>query len=251
MKKTFLVSDEMLNAFVDDELEGDDREHIIKLEAIHPEINMAISEKRRLKFLVNTARFQQQVVPPASITQKCMNLNNWTIAASFILVLVFLSAYLMPDRNQLSPVSIVKYSPNSSYPNTSNLIQAFRANEVKKIIFHLKTSNSNDSMKLLNDVEALVIAAKQNGHPPKIEVIATGQGINILTTKTKESIVNLIESIHEQQPGVDFIVCGLSLKKLQNTENSVLILLQKTMLVASGKKWIQQRKKEGWSYMVI
>ncbi|VAW93686.1 hypothetical protein MNBD_GAMMA21-3047 [hydrothermal vent metagenome] len=251
MKRTFLVSDEMLNAFVDDELEGDDREHIIKLEEIHPEINRAINEKRRLKFLIKTARFQEQPISSTSVRQKCMSFSSKTIAASFILVLVFFTAYLMPDRNQLTPDSIVKYSPNSSYRNTTNLIQAFRANEVKKIIFHLNTADSNVSMKLLNDVEVLVIAAKQNGHRPNIEIIATGQGINILTTKTKESIVNIIESIQEQQSGVNFIVCGLSLNKLQHTENNRLVLLQKTMLVASGKKWIKQRKKQGWSYMVI
>lgn len=248
MKKTFLVSDEMLNAFVDNELEGDDHEQIIKLEARQPEVSKAISEKRRLKSMVQSARAHE---PEDVATKKIRPGHTWMIAASIVFVFVTLAVFLLPLKGPQNTASLIEFSSNSSYSDSSRLLQAVRDQETIKIVFHLKSKNDHAARALLTGLNDLVMASSQDGYSPQIEVIATGQGLHLFTTNNKVEMSKRIHSILEKYSGVTFVACGKTLEKLQHAEKGELTLLNTTMLVASGKKWIKQRKQQGWSYINI
>ena len=56
MKKPLPVSEELLNAFVDNELDAEAQDRVLLLEATNPDVKQAICELRRLKSQVKAAR---------------------------------------------------------------------------------------------------------------------------------------------------------------------------------------------------
>ena len=253
MRKTVLLSDEMLNAFVDDELEGTERERVILLEAHHQDVANAINETRQLKFLVKAAREPEPEKTSTRLIPHYPSYKIWAIAASIMITvatLSILSIVLLPEQDTSGHAEI-NYSSKSSFPNSSRLLAAARQQTNLKLVFHLNSLNDIAATQLLAEINRLLINGRQYQQMPQIEVIATGTGIQLLTSTAKVNLNKKIQQIQEHSPNVTFLVCGTSLKKIQKTNSVELTLIQKTMLVASGKDWISKRKHQGWSYIGI
>lgn len=252
MKTNLLLSDELLNAFVDNELEGADRERVIMLQECYPEVAKAIDEKRQLKLMVKMARRSEPESVPELPRKKRFRLHTLSIAAS---VFIFLfSGYIYYISNQSHAGydnPLITYSEKSSIKDSQELLRAASQGTNHKFVFHLDSMNNESTAMLIGTLKLFLAASKKNNISPDIEVIATGPGIMLLTTGYSHPNIDHILSVSEQFSNVSIIACNTSLKRVQENTNSKLSLMKRAMLVDSGRQWIKSRKQQGWQYINI
>lgn len=248
MKRLLPVSEELLNAFVDDELDIDEREDILVLEATNTEAAKEICELRRLKNLVNAASLTEAEVGYFSSASFNRNPRHNTfgykisyVAASLVLALTFI-IFSGPNENNFD----ITFSPESTYQSKESLLAAANKNINLRLVLHLKSAEEKQTTKLLHVLESVL----QTSDNLQVEVVASGPGIQMLQ-KTSSAYSHKITAIGNKYNNVSFIACSKTFHQLQKKSAKKIEIIKRAMLVASGPKWAKQRQKNGWAYILL
>ena len=245
MNKLLPVSEEMLNAFVDNELEGAERDRIISLEASNPDVAKAICELRRLKNLVNAAREDE----PENISRISLHtpvrFRFAYMAASFLLAV---SVVIFSISDQKMPE--VAYVPGSIYQDKGALIEVVSKKKNMNLVLHLKTAGSKQSTEILQLLDSVIQTSQRYNNNLQVEVVVSGPGLHLLQEKASNYIAQ-VSAIDAKHNNVTFIACGKTLQRLQEKTGKNIQVLKQALLVDSGPDWAQQRQEKGWSYYTI
>jgi len=245
VKKPLPISEEMLNAFIDDELEGNDRDIINKMEATNKDLAKAICDARRLKALVKSARTKEPIDITYNHLSKKQEYKVYYIAASFILALS-ITLFLVINETSTNP----SVASGKIYNDRNSLLVAASEQANLNLVLHLKSSEpkkTNDLFKILNSALQISHKYKSNLH---VEVILSSGGLKLLQ-KEYSTYSSTISKIGRENPNVTFIACGITLQQLQKNSNKKLHLIKEAMLVSSGQIWAKKRQNKGWSYLLI
>ena len=245
MKKSLPISEEMLNAFIDNELEAEEREYIIELEESNKELKETICEAHRLKMLVKAARTKEPVDVMNNFHNKKQNYNKYYITASFILFLV--TAFFSVTNNN---DSILKYTSKTNYNDNNSLLIAAKEQKNLNLVLHLQTSGSKQANNLFSTLNSVLKTSERYKNNLQVEVILSGLGLQLLQTNYS-TYTHTIRSIGKNNQNVTFIACGKTLKNFQDKLNKNISIIKEAMLVSSGPSWAKKRQQQGWSYLTI
>lgn len=251
MKMPLPLSQEILNAFVDNEIEGEERSRILEMEPTNQELADAICELRRLKELVKAARYTEAVNETCKSGIKKRNIGIKYVAASVLMALVVSLSFISLNKysNNIFPTTMT-YAPASTYRDIDGLLAAANKNKSMNLVFHLKSHESKQAAELLHALESVLQTSASLSHNLQVEFVVSGSGLHLLQ---KESSVytNRISAIINKYHNVTFIACGKTLHRLQKKTNKNIQIINEAMLVASGPKWVAQRQTKGWAYILI
>jgi intracellular sulfur oxidation DsrE/DsrF family protein len=92
---------------------------------------------------------------------------------------------------------------------------------------------------------------KTSAHQPgfQMEVLANSDGLNFLRADTSP-YAKQIEALMKKYPNLHFMVCGTSLKNLEESGQKAA-LLPNVRVTSSAVEQVAQRIREGWSYSAI
>jgi len=255
MKRSLPISEEMLNAYVDGEIDGDELERIIEMEATDKELAVAICETRKLKNLVKAARAPEPEATSAYLLKKSKKgrllsyrskyFKASYLAASVLLVLVTV-AYGYFNMNDVQERIYLE----SASLDENNFLVAVSEQQNLNLVMHLKSENVHRADKLLSLLEAALIESRKNKNNLHVEVIVSGPGLHLLQ---KESLTsgNKIHILKQEYQNLTFLACGKTLHRLEDKSGKEIQMVEEAMLVASGPEWIKKRKASGWAYILI
>lgn len=246
MKTSLPVSEEILNAYIDDEIDAEERERVARLEMEDRELAHEICEQRRLKTLVKLARAEEPSETANIVLHRSVSFKSWSMAVSTTLV-VFIVFTLAVNQKE---TAVVSYMPGSTYSDFPTLLSSVGKKNKLKLVLHLKTADKFETEHLFQVLTTLMDKHKHTSSLWQIEVVASGAGMQILLDNNTQ-YASQIARLRSRHPNIAFIACAKTLKKMSINESRSFRISRQTMLVASGPDWAKQRQQQGWAYILI
>lgn len=236
-------SDEMINAFVDDELDSSDKESIKQAMAqdaeLYASVNAVCALKKSLK--------QSYENLPGKYSSADSNLVAgprvpWSqaVAAVLLLCVGLVSGWYGHSSIQNDPVSAsiegLQLSPvNMQQPN--------------KIILHVSSSSGDKLEQALFKVEAIIEQYRHSQQSYAVEVIANSGGIDLLRQDVSP-YADRIAELMASNDNVSFIACSNALEKLR-LRGIEPRLIADTHTGTTAIEQIVKRLQQGWVYVKV
>jgi intracellular sulfur oxidation DsrE/DsrF family protein len=238
------LSNEMINAYADGELQGSDRaEFEAKLQR-DPVAQQTLQDILTIKQQLSQA--YRGAVAPTQSQSRAMSYRLAGYAA--LLVLAFSGGWLGGNHMHQSDLqSLAEARPEQSSAPMLQVSDAQAA--VGKYILHIDSKDHFKYKAALDKAEALVAMYQDAAHPYEIEVIANAGGLDMLR-EGETPYSDRIRQLSQRYPNIRFIACSNAIERLQ--EKGV-----KANLIATVHKGttaldqVVKRMNQGWTYMKI
>lgn len=243
MKHDKDVSDEFLNAFVDNQLES--AEKSMAFDAIERDeaLKERVCDLRGLKEMVQHAYHQ----PPLSKHSPAKQQRSWPPYSQA------LAACLMLMIGAASGWFGHVWSGGDSEREMARLFQAAQSDdfggEPRKIIVQVSSSNPTRLKSALDETESLLESYRVEHRHLQIEIIANSSGAALLRADVSP-YANRLGLMKAKYPNLDLVVCSQTLDKLRSQGVSVKLLPQ-TSIAPSAALQIKKRLLQGWDYVRV
>lgn len=236
MKPDTEISDELLNAFVDDQLESAEKGRVMSRLNIDPALDARVCDAWRIKAMVQHAYRDVRASKPARRpSNRWLARTTHALAASLLLVLGAVAGWFghgVTDDSRLREFRLVA---RDTGPN--------------KVILHLASSDPARLRAILDDAEYLLSRAPQDKRAVQLEVIANDGGLDLLRADVSP-FAERIRAMRATHQELRFIACSQGLEKLRKRGLQVQ-LLPDTEIAASAIEQIATRLKQGWLYVRV
>jgi intracellular sulfur oxidation DsrE/DsrF family protein len=242
------ISDELLNSFVDNELESDEKSEIFNAIGRDEALKERVCALRGLKEMVQHTYHQ----PPAHRFSPIKKLPTWwppdiqnlpSLAACMLLLLLgWGSGWLMSARSQ--PMSDPKLIPLFQATQSSDI-----AEKPNNIIVLVSSSNPVRLKTALDETESLLEADKRVHRQLKVEIIANAGGMDLLRSDVSP-FAKRIALMHAKYPNLAYLACSQTISKLQK-KGVIVHLLPHTGIASSAVEQINKRLLQGWDYVRV
>lgn len=226
------ISDEILNAHIDNELDQTERERLLERIALDPQIRSRACELWQLKQMVRGA----YPLPRAKSGKVHGEFTapRWThaLAASLFLAIGSISGWMAHGR-----------ANNESL--LASQIDTIRA-EGGRVVLHLFSDEPARVEAALHKAEKLVQARDMNGKPFRVEFIANGMGLNLLRTggSPYAARVNALRNYDN----LHLIACNQTIERMRERGIDVN-LLPGVNVAPSAEGELAARLTQGWRYV--
>jgi len=236
MTQESFISDEKLNALLDNELDNEERTQILSLMQKDNEIVARYNELRRVKESVAAA----YVNPPAPTYQTAQH-KPWqlspfrVIAAS--LALLFIGSIV-------GWLGGTKMSAEVFYS-----VAQVNAGELKndKVLIHISSMNSQQVESALQAAEYLLQSSKETDGNIQLEIVANVEGLGVLRLGSPYS--ERIRQLSTKYNNISFKACGIAKKVAALKEGKVIELLPQAEDIPAALDQILLRISQGWTYV--
>ncbi|BAN35741.1 transmembrane anti-sigma factor [Sulfuricella denitrificans skB26] len=237
------VSDEFLNAFVDDQLDGAEKSQAFDAIEHDDALKERVCELRGLKERMRHA-YEHPPAPGRSAVK------GRRFRASHLQAL---AACLLLSIGAASGWFAHTWTGMGGDKEMTRLLQSAQRNDVgaesQKFIVHVSSSNPIRLKTALDETENLLDSYRRSGRKLQIEIVANGGGVDLLRADVSP-YAKRIGLMQEKYPNLGFIACSQTIKKLQGKGVDVQ-LLPHTGVASSALDQITLRLKQDWVYIKV
>jgi len=221
-------SDERLNAFVDGELDAQERDELLAAATADAELGHRLCELRATKDLIRHAYNPA----PGSVRRSRRGIGGWgTALAAMVALVIGLIAGWQGHR-----------AASESMPLLAGLAPA---GHPSRILIHLDSA-AEERMEETLDIAEAYLAKVGNA---KVEVLVNNSGLNLLRLETTP-YAQRIAALSSRHELLSFVACGYAISRYRNSGKSVT-LLPGAQVAKTGVEHIVDRVQEGWTYVKI
>lgn len=232
MKPNDSIFDEELDAFVDQQLNHEDRERVLEAMMHDHQVAEEVYSLYQMKELVQQAYRE----PPKSSAMKNpfrrrRSVYRWA-AAILISVITATTAYQWNHQENFIQETFFD-------------VNAIPARELsgKQVLLHVDSSDPQRIQKAMQTAKKLL----QQQHPKEIEVVANGAGLVLV--RQGSPYATEVASLRSQYTNIDFKACGFAMENARLKEGHPVILVPQAERVDAALNEILRRLKEGWVYI--
>jgi intracellular sulfur oxidation DsrE/DsrF family protein len=240
MKKHEQISEEQLNAFVDGELESEERSCLFNEAELSEELDQRVCKQRKLKELVKHAYNDVPEPKHTKIYGFRTSLAGLSMAASVLLLIGILSGYFIGGLiGQNNPVGnpidhhVANTGPGAAISSENYILHAI--------------SGDPEHMKRVLETAKDLLAESEGNVSRQIEVVANERGIDLLRSDVTP-FGDEIAALADKQ--VLFYACSKSIQKLENDGIEVRLVPQANARYTALDR-VVIRMKDGWQYIKI
>lgn len=233
------VSEEKLNAFIDQQLSSEDRAEVLAQLRLQPELAQQTTDLQELKEWV---RMAYQDPPGLNVKTGLLSHKVRTryqmLAASILIILSGLVGWFLHGEGNLSNLP--------SFHDIAQAESAVQSN--RKILIHISKMDKERITLALDKAEQILGNSKKQDKPLQLEIVANAQGLALL--RDGSPFTERIESITRQYDNIAFLACGIAMQNVRLSEgiNEVKLLPQAQQIDAALEQ-ILRRLKAGWAYV--
>jgi len=225
------VSEEQLNAFVDGELEPEERSKVFSKAEHSLELDQRLCRQRKLKELVQHA-YRDVPRPPRLRGGSPRSGGRFRMAAAAAVLLFFGAGAGIAVRDHLA-------AGGGMFPAGDRVAQ-------DDFLLHV-TSGEPADMKRALDKAAELLAAASPDHPRRVEVVANEKGLNLL----RSDVTPFSREISElSEESVVFYACSRAIQILEDKGVEVR-LVPEAIPDYTALDRVVKRMREGWRYIKI
>lgn len=238
MNSTDSISQEQLNAFLDNELEDEERAQILAALRADPALSAEFARLQQLNELIPLAYHDIPVAIHRQTVQRPRATAMLRIAAAFAILIM----------GSIFGWSIHQPQPASTalpFTNLSQLSITHPADD--KILIHINAMDNKRINNVLTDTENLLANAKHAGKPLRLEIVANASGLGML--RKGSPYAQRIHRIVAANSNVSFLACGFAMENARLKEGRPIQLIPDAHKVDAALEQILRRLKAGWLYV--
>jgi len=244
MKLVERYSDELLNAYLDGELDTEEQKRLIEDLNTDPYLNQRVCELARIRSMV---RFAYHDVPemqtPSHPTTPLTRRNRMALVSVLTLTLGISVGWMASQYNKPTQ-GLLELANHVELNNKRATAETWR------VMLHLTTDNPTRLKVVLDETETLLNQYAHNKQPLQMEILANGKGLNLLRADTSE-YGQRIRDMQQRYENLVFVACGTALKRLQEEKNLNVQLLPDVDITPSAIGEVLKKQGEGWTYIQI
>jgi len=242
------LSDEILNAYIDQELDDLEMMRIQLLLIRNPGLRRRLNVLQQLKIMVHAAKPDGSMAPLPLTTAENKSCCSQVAFGAVALMLAGWVMWALFPVNEYAPVDVAT-AQGLEQITTKKLFDSVLSHAAVKIVLHIKRSDAQAGETLFEQIDMLLSAAERRQIAVRIEVLANGDGLNLLR-QDMSPYAQKIHAIQNQYDNVVFIACGdtIQRRKLSPTE---LKLFPEVMVVTSVNQQIDLRQTQGWNVIRV
>jgi intracellular sulfur oxidation DsrE/DsrF family protein len=241
MKETF--SDEYLNAYLDNQLEADERAHLLDKLRRDGKLSERVCKLQKVKEMVQLAYHNFDA--EQSSQQPRHRIPVWpAIAASFLLAIGLLAGWFANSQYAHQP-SLLELAKAAQTSNTRAT-----ANEEWRIVLHVDSADPERYNVMLDETEQLLKTSAQQQQKVRVEILTNGGGLMLVENGNK-AYTKRLQSLTKQYDNLGLLVCQRALNKIKAQKGLQLELVPEARVVESAMNEVIKRQKEGWAYIRI
>ena len=239
------IPDQQLDAFVDDQLDQNDRIEILDAMENSGEIRNRVADTRRLKDLLRLAYREERSVlnQPASSPAKY---SSHFAAAILGALSMFLLMHMIdpPTDSESTPdiKPIAEIDGNFRFLPVNTRVP-------EQVLFHLSSGDHQVGQELLDQVELVASQYEKTGQDLRILVVTNNEGLRLYQAGYSRH-ADRIRDLYARYDNIVFTACGTTLGKIIAAGESAS-LLPEVIVVDSGVAEITRRQQQGWKYIRI
>jgi intracellular sulfur oxidation DsrE/DsrF family protein len=249
------ISDERLNAFIDDELDAAEKSEVFEALSSDGSLSRQACELRQLSELVRHAYDN----PPEIETYRKpavrrVNRLGRAVAATVLLGLGATLGWIghqPPQQQSGDGMHAMYWDEDRKFQNTDlSLVTDQQA--TKKVIVHLNTSSVEKFENALATAEKLLDSYAYTSNGAEIEVVANASAIKMLRTgHTPYS--QRVSDLQQRYINLTFLACKDAIDHIRELEgpDSAVELLPDVDVTPSALEHILNRLSEGWVYLNV
>ena len=237
MNKDLNISEEQLNAFVDGELESEERSCLFNEAEQSADLDQRLCQQRKLKELVQHAYKDVPEPKPRSSRQHTgIGMVGLAVAACLLLVVGVSAGFFMHGL-------LEQYPSSGEYAAGTNT-QALAATE--NYILHV-SSGEREQMKLALQKAEELLSSAEPGELRQVEFVVNEQGLDLLRSDVTpfSAEIKALASEH-----VIFYACSKAIQRLEEKGVEVK-LVPEAIPGYTALDRVVIRMKDGWQYIKI
>jgi intracellular sulfur oxidation DsrE/DsrF family protein len=250
MKHEDTISEEQLNAFIDGELDSEDRARI--LEALQGDVMLKTSacELRTVQELVRHAYHSPGI---QEIRRSAPAMGAWAkgLAASLLLATGALLGWFGHGQTTESRLQAMYWDDQNSFQSAS-LPKAVDIPGHKKVLVHLNTSDQTKVKEALDTAEQMLRSYAENNQPAEMEIVANAGGLDLLRA-SHSPYAERVRELQDQYLNLHFLACQTAMDRVYREDGIDISsdLLPGVGVTPSALDQILDRLREGWVYIKV
>ncbi|MBE9568760.1 MAG: hypothetical protein IMF14_08690 [Proteobacteria bacterium] len=247
MRKKNTYSDEYISAFIDGELESEERARLLFDEEKDESLAQRINETRMLKEKVQLtyADIGGRRVENKPFSCAAFVSRHRALAASFVLLSMaaMMFVYDVSDDDNLI---IARQLINSTEPlPVSSIDDAVGDNQ--HVVINVSQYDPKSFSETIDAIEALLDSRKKSSF--ELEVVANAQGVKVLDAETSRH-ADQLSLLASRFDNFEVVACAKSLAELAAAGDPIQ-LMRSIMITPSAAEQVARRTAAGWLYLKI
>lgn len=235
------LSEEFLNAFVDNQIDADEKGRAYPLINEDSELNRRVCELRKVSDLV---RLAYDAPPPPPHRQP--RDHRWQRYRAPVLAVMMLAIGLALGWS-LRMVS----RPTGTFSRAGGTVVASASPPLTtKVLFHLDNGDRAHMRQVLEEAHHLLAHYRADHKAAKVEILADGPGLTLLRAH-KSPFVTEIARLQKDYPNLIFAACQDTINRLERRQGSDPHLLPEAVIVPSAIAEIVHLQHRGWTYIRV
>lgn len=250
-----LISDEHLNAFIDNQLDADEKSRILASIKSDSELSHRACELKRLRELVQHAYELPSVRPDHTRPSRAMRGSLQATAAAALLAVGGMIGWITHGQQYPATNSL---DVKAMYLDEEKAFQTARVDDAptiqggRKILLHISTDDPQKLEDALNTTERLLQTYRARHVPVELELVANAGGLNLLRADISP-FADRIEDLQFRYEELTFFACQTAINQMLEREhrNQVPPLLPQALTTPNALDQILTRLQEGWVYISV
>lgn len=232
-----------VHAYVDGELDASERAALLARANADPALQATLC---RLTALKEQVRLAYQDPPPptrtAYRTPRCLTRAWAATAAAAALLLGLAGGWLIHEAPSAADRLVLLDSEGrGAAPATADSPEL-------RLVVHVASADQAKAGDVLDEVESLLQAYERDGKPLRVEVIANGEGLNLLRAGFTDH-AQRIHALATRYSNLTFVACKNTMDRLRAAHGIEVRLVPDAELTESGVSRVVQRQRQGWGYL--
>lgn len=241
---TFNYSDEILNAYLDNELASEERQRLIEDIRDNEGLRQRVCDLEQVRNMVSIAYHD---LPEAEknhghITHRLPSYAR--IAAGFLIVCGLIGGWFGHTFLQQNTQTLLEFAEAVQVNQPVNQDQPW------KVLLHVTSDDDYRLNALLNETESILREFKAKQRKVSIQILANGNGLKMLRGDTSPYAKRIAE-LQKNHDNLVFMACAKAMARVQQKTGQTVPLLPNTQITPSALSEALNRQREGWTYIKI
>jgi intracellular sulfur oxidation DsrE/DsrF family protein len=236
-------SDEMLNAYLDDELDAEEKKHLLNELRTDKLLRQRVCQLEQVRNMVAIA--YHDVADEKQVTQTTPRRYNKVaaIAAGLFVALGTAIGWYAHDEMSTEPSLLELAKQVQQVPPVAN-------EATWRVLMHVTSNDPYRLNALLDETESLLNEYKATNRKVSIQILANGKGLDMLRNDTSP-YAKRIHDLQTKYDNIVFTACAKALARLEQERAENVTLLPNTKIAPSALQEVLTKQREGWTYIKI
>ena len=236
-------SDEMLNAYLDNELATEERKQLLEDLRENDGLRQRVCKLEQVRNMVSIA-YHDIPVPRHTVDVNNRSFSSFAALAASILVVVSVAGGWFGHSYYQNEKSLIKLADSVQIHNPTDNEQTWR------VLLHVTSDDAYRLNTLLEETESILREFQGKQQKVTIQILANGKGLNLLRSD-RSHFGQRIAKLQSTYENLAFMACARAIARVKQKTGKDVPLLPNIQVAPSAISEVLGRQREGWAYIKI